>query len=217
MSTLLVPDARGDGGSVARPDSTPEALGAAVERLAARAEAWFALPAREKLRYVRAAAAGTRRVAADQVRAACAAKGHPFDGPLAAEDWFGGPVAQLRGLRLLARTLERVAAGGPAAAMPREVRTLPDGRLAVDVFPADWRDRVLFAGVRGEVWLAPGVTRGALAAQVAALYGPTRAPTGSRRAWPRCSGRGTSPRSARSTWCTSCSPRGRWPCSSSTR
>jgi hypothetical protein len=179
MSTTLAPtpDARAAAASpTARPgvppDSTPAALDAVVARLAAQADAWFALPAREKLRYVRAAIAGTRQAAADQVRAACAAKGHPFDGPLAAEDWFGGPVAQLRGLRLLARTLERVAAGGPAAAMPREVRTLPDGRLAVDVFPADWRDRVLFAGVRAEVWLAPGVTRGALAAQVAALYGP---------------------------------------------
>ncbi len=153
-------------------DSTPEALDAAVERLADRAERWFALPAAEKLRYVRSAFAGTARVAAAQVRAACDAKGHRFDGPLAAEDWYGGPVAQLRGLRLLARTLERVAAGGPSAAAPRRVRERPDGRLVVDVLPTDWRDRVLFAGVRGEVWLPPGVTRAALARQVAALYGP---------------------------------------------
>jgi acyl-CoA reductase-like NAD-dependent aldehyde dehydrogenase len=169
-ATTAAPPAAGAAGTP--PDTTPEALDAALERLAARAEAWFALPAGEKLRYVRATIAGTARVAAAQVRAACAAKGHPFDGPLAAEDWFGGPVAQLRGLRLLARTLERVAAGGPAAAVPRRVRDLPDGRLAVDVLPTDWRDRVLFAGVRGEVWLRPGTTRAALARQVAALYGP---------------------------------------------
>ena len=158
-------------GPATPPDTTPEALDAIVERLAARADAWFALPAREKLRYVRSAMGGTRRVAAAQVRAACAAKGHAFDGPLAAEDWFGGPVAQLRALRLLAHTLERVAAGGPAAAVPPNVRELPNGQLAVDVLPADWRDRVLFAGVRGEVWLPPGVTRTTFARQVAALYG----------------------------------------------
>ncbi len=154
------------------PDSTPAALDATVDRLAANAERWFALPAGEKLRYVHAAVAGTRRVAERQVRAATAAKGHPFDGPLASEDWFGGPVATLRGLRLLARTLERVAAGGPAAAVPPGVRERPDGRLVVPVLPADWRDRVLFPGVRGEVWLPPGTSRARLAAQAAALYGP---------------------------------------------
>jgi hypothetical protein len=105
------------------------------------------------------------------VRAACAAKGTPFDGALAAEDWFGGPVAQLRGLRLLAGTLERIARGGVAAAIPSRVRTLPTGQLAVDVLPADWRDRLLFAGVRGEVWLPAGTTHGRTGAQVAALYG----------------------------------------------
>jgi hypothetical protein len=126
----------------------------------------------EKLRYVRAAVAGTRRVAAAQVRAACAAKGHDPDGPLAAEDWFGGPVAQLRGLRMLAATLARVAARGPAAALPRAVRELPGGQLAVDVIPADWRDRILFAGVRGEVRMPRGLTRDGLRRQAAALYGP---------------------------------------------
>jgi acyl-CoA reductase-like NAD-dependent aldehyde dehydrogenase len=154
------------------PDSTRAALDAAVERLAARAGGWFALPVRDKLAYVRAAIAGTRAAAEAQVRAACAAKGHAFDGPLAAEDWFGGPVALIRGLRLLAGTLERVAAGGPAAAVPRRVRTLPSGQLAVDVLPADWRDRVLFAGVTGEVWLPPGVGAADLPGRVARLYGP---------------------------------------------
>lgn len=154
------------------PDSTTDALDAALERLAGRAEAWFALPAAEKLRYVRAAIAGTRRVAEAQVRAACAAKGVPFDSAVAGEDWFGGPVATLRGLRLLAETLERIAAGGPAAAMPERIRERPDGRLVVEVLPAGWRDRVLFAGVRGEVWLRAGTTRADLARQVATLYGP---------------------------------------------
>lgn len=154
------------------PDSTPEALDAAVDRLASHAEAWFALPVGEKLHYVRAAIAGTRRVAAAQVRAACAAKGHAFDGPLAGEDWFGGPVALLRGLRLLAHTLDAVAGEGWAAAFEKRVRERPDGRLVVDVLPADWRDRVLFAGVHGEVWLPHGMTRAGLAGQVAALYGP---------------------------------------------
>lgn len=167
MSTALAQPARA---SAEPPNGS--ALDAAVARLAARAEAWFALPAAGKLRYVRAAMAGTRRVAEAQVRAACAAKGVPFDSPLAAEDWYGGPVATLRALRLLAGTLERVARGGPAAAVPRRPRARADGRLVVDTFPADWRDRLLFAGVRGEVWLPPGTTADALARQAAALYGP---------------------------------------------
>ena len=43
------------------------------------------------------------------------------------------------------------------------MRERPDGRLVVDVLPAGWRDRVLFAGTQGEVWLPPGTTRAALA------------------------------------------------------
>jgi len=48
------------------PDSSRETLDATVERLAARADAWFALPTRDRLRYVHATIAGTRRVARAQ-------------------------------------------------------------------------------------------------------------------------------------------------------
>jgi aldehyde dehydrogenase (NAD(P)+) len=171
MSATLAPAAPRAADPVTPPDSPRAALDAVLDRLAGQADAWFALPATEKLRYVRAAMTGTRRVAEAQVRAACAAKGVAFDAPVAGEDWFGGPVATLRGLRLLAGTLERLAAGGRPAAVPRRVRERPDGRLAVDVIPDGWRDRVLFAGVRGEVWLPRGVTRADLADRVAALYG----------------------------------------------
>ncbi len=138
--------------------------------LAAGKQRWAELPLPDKISYLRAALAGTARVAEAQVAAACAAKGITVDSPQAAEEWLGGPIAQARVLRLLLRTLTQIARHGAPALAARRIRTRPTGALAVEVFPADVLDRLLYRGFRAEVWMQPGVTREDLRATTGGLY-----------------------------------------------
>ncbi len=93
------------------------------------------------------------------MRRGCEAKGIDPDSPLAGEEWLLGPAAVARTIRLFLDTLE---SGGAAAPCPS--RRLMNGQTALEVFPRSMFDRLLFLGMRAEVWLKPGApdTRGAL-------------------------------------------------------
>jgi acyl-CoA reductase-like NAD-dependent aldehyde dehydrogenase len=54
--------------------------------------------------------------------------------------------------------------------IPGKVRTLPNGRVAAEVFPFDHWDRIFYPGMTGEVWMQPGVTESNLSEHVAAAY-----------------------------------------------
>lgn len=138
--------------------------------LAAQRQRWAELPVEGKLDYLRAALAGTVRVAPAQVAAACAAKGIDTDSPQGAEEWLGGPIAQVRVLRLLGRTLAEIARRGAPRLPADRLRLRPSGALAARVFPVDWLDRLLYRGFRAEVWMEPGVTEAALREGMARLY-----------------------------------------------
>lgn len=99
---------------------------------------------------------GYHAVAAASVEAGCRAKGLDLASPFSAEEWLSGPTIVIRNLRLLMDTMRRLEHGQPAID-PGRVRTRPDGRVVVDVFPASAIDRVLFAGFSGEVWMQPGI------------------------------------------------------------
>ena len=100
------------------------------------------------------------------VAAALAAKGLPADSPLAGEDWFAGPYIQVRTLRLLIQTLERIQLHGAVRVPSRLVRQRANGQLAVRVFPDGLLDSLLYRGFTAEVWMEPGVTRDNLAENV---------------------------------------------------
>jgi hypothetical protein len=63
----------------------------------------------------------------------------------AAEDWLVGPLPAIRYARLLAATLRH-------PALP-SLRTRRDGRVIAHVFPTTATERLLFAGMRGDVWI----------------------------------------------------------------
>lgn len=138
--------------------------------LAANKERWARLALAEKILYLRDALEGTVRVAQAQVAAACAAKGIAMDSPQGAEEWFGGPIAQARVLRLLLRTLRQIQEYGAPLLPARRIRARASGALAVEVFPADLLDRLLYRGFSAEVWMQPGVTREELMANTGALH-----------------------------------------------
>lgn len=126
--------------------------------LAAGKVRWLELPIARKIDYARGLLEGTVRTAPGQVRAACEAKGIPFDSPLAGEDWIGGPYIVARYLRLLIDSLEDLRKHGRVRIDPSRVRRRPDGRAVVEVFPLSAYDRLLYSGFRAEVWMQPGVT-----------------------------------------------------------
>ena len=135
------------------PQTTARAdLDATLKTLRAHATDWARSPIADRIALARKMLAGYVEVAEASVLAGCHAKGIEPGSPLASEEWFAGPTIVIRNLRLLIETLERLQAGRPTID-PARVRTRPDGRVVVDVFPASGIDKMLFAGFSAEVWL----------------------------------------------------------------
>lgn len=103
------------------------------------------------------------------VAAAIQAKGVPPGSAGEGEEWISGPWALEASLTALLRTLEHVERHEAVVSADR-LRTLPNGQLAIEVFPATHFDRVLLSGYRAEVWMQPGVTRANLEEHVALAY-----------------------------------------------
>lgn len=88
-------------------------------------------------------------------------------GGSSAEEWLAGPSPTVRMFRLLAESLEQIAAGGTPL-LGRGTRVRRDGRLEISLFPASTLDRVTFASFSGYVLMDAGVdTEGARARQAA--------------------------------------------------
>lgn len=137
--------------------------------LAANKTAWARMPVVRKIEYLDGIRENTARIARAWTTDAVAAKGLRMDAPLAGEEWTSGPFSVLSVTRDLRTTLERLAEGTDVLdGYP--VRELPSGQVAVDVFPASARDRLLFSGISAEVRMQPDVTLDDLDAAVAGFY-----------------------------------------------
>jgi acyl-CoA reductase-like NAD-dependent aldehyde dehydrogenase len=123
----------------------------ALEGLAKGAIAWKRLSPIERAAILRRCMTGVLDVAPEWAALGCRAKGIEPASVLAGEEWLAGPMTTLRGFRLTAETLERV-----ERPVDLPMRTGPGGRTVVSVFPASLLDRVLYLGIEGEVWFAPG-------------------------------------------------------------
>jgi acyl-CoA reductase-like NAD-dependent aldehyde dehydrogenase len=124
-----------------------------------RAPEWVALPVADKAELLRGLLAATARVAPRQVRAACEAKGLSPDTAAEGEEWLAGVLPQVRTLRRMLHTVERIRDTGTVPIPPSRLYDRAGGRLAVNVLPDSWHDRLLFPGFRAEVRLQRGVTR----------------------------------------------------------
>lgn len=133
-----------------------DALDAAVRAVKARQQAFARLPVAEKRALLQACIPLLARHAEEWVQLGARAKGLDPAEPLAAEEWFLGPVIVMRHLKLLDRSLDAIARTG-SPPLGKGVRTLPDGRLAVEVMPTDLMDAALFTGIRAECRLEKGI------------------------------------------------------------
>src|SRR4051794_31370663 len=127
------------------PTAAPQAtarpeLDATLKTLRAHATEWARSKLSERIALAKQMLAGYVDVAEASVLAGCHAKGIDPASQLASEEWFAGPTIVIRNLRLLIETMERLEAGRPPFD-PAKVRTRPDGRVVVDVFPASGMDK----------------------------------------------------------------------------
>ncbi len=150
--------------ATARPD-----LDQTLARLRAHADAFARSPIAERIAMLHSLLAGYVAVAEESVVAGCVMKGIDPASPLSSEEWFAGPTVVVRNLRLLIETLERIGRGESSLPDGR-VRTRPDGRAAVDVFPASGLDKLLFGGFSAEVLMKPGVKADEIGKRAAAHY-----------------------------------------------
>ncbi len=130
---------------------------------------WAELPIVDKIAHLDAIKANTVRLARRWVELAVEAKGLTMDDPRAGEEWTGGPFSVLWLLRDLRTTLVRLSSGVPVLD-GYTTRALPSGQVAVDVFPRDLDEALLFSGVTAQVWMQPDVTLETLEASTAGFY-----------------------------------------------
>src|SRR5258705_73489 len=112
--------------------------------------------------------AGMLEVAAESVRAACAAKGTPLGGSLEGEEWALGPWIVVRNLRLIQESLAALKRTGTTPV--GTVGHTADGRPFVRCFPTNGIDAALFRGVRVDVHLQPGIAEDELLQSRARFY-----------------------------------------------
>ncbi len=128
------------------------------------------LPPAEKAALLRACMPRLQAVARAWVEAGAEHKGLSPTSPAVSEEWLGGPMATMRNLRLLAESLDQIAAGkkpGPDAA---RVRRGADGRTEVQVFPNTAVESALYAGFTATVRMQPGLSPADVRRRQAAFY-----------------------------------------------
>ncbi len=148
-----------------------------VDKVASRADAWSRVGPAERAALLDQVIADTARVADGWLRAACAAKGYEPGSAEGGEEAFSGIGTLLRLARALrASMIDLATVGRPQYAGP--VAHRPGDRLAIQVAPGGTFDRILFPGLRAEVWMAPGVTEEEVRATQGAAYRDPRGHAG---------------------------------------
>jgi len=144
----------------------------AIGRVRENARRFALLSLDQRAALARAMQVGYLRVAAETVKAACAAKGVSLGTPLEGEEWSLGALLVVRHLRLIRESLLALARSGNTPI--GKVGRTTDDRLSVQVFPANGIDALLFRGVHVDAHLQHGVTEQQLDATRAGFY---KAPT----------------------------------------
>jgi len=145
------------------------ALDHAVTAVASKALEWSATTPRQRAQLLGRVVTDTIAVAEEWNAAACAAKGYETSGPEGGEELFGGVGTFVHMAQLFRRSMLDIARHGRPR-YPGPVRHKPGGRIAVQVVPSTLFDRVLFAGITGEVWMQPGLTEAEVQSTQAPAY-----------------------------------------------
>lgn len=111
----------------------------------------------ERIRMCRDCLDGVRKVAEDWSHISARFKQCPNVASVIAEEMLSGPVVVTRQLQLTIQTLAALDSGKDVCPASR-VQRLPNGQVAVSVFPATGLfDRLTFMGLGAQVWMQPGI------------------------------------------------------------
>ena len=157
-------------GAQSRKESGRKDLDESIAILRDHARPFARLGASDRADLLRACLPRIAAVAPRWVEAALRAKGLPAGTPPSSEELLAGPLPVLRNARLLARSLDDIAARGKPT-LPSPVRQSRDGRALVPVFPGDGIDKALFAGFTCDVRMLPGVSPSDVREKQAPFYG----------------------------------------------
>jgi acyl-CoA reductase-like NAD-dependent aldehyde dehydrogenase len=130
------------------------ALEQALADLQSGKDSWASSSAEQKAAVISELLEILPQIAKDWVAATAAAKGVTLGTPVEGEEWLTGPYITARNLRLLRRSLLKIARDGTPR-LPGRPRVNAAGRKVVPVFPTDLFDRLLFPFYSAEVWMQP--------------------------------------------------------------
>lgn len=135
------------------PPSTHAEMDAALHTLYTNKEAWVQTTTAERLALLDEIRASLRAVVPDWVRAGQAAKRIPAGHPGRGDDWVFATIP-FRQLNLLKQSLQDIERHGRPQ-LPGKLYRRADGRVVAEVFPKGLKDRLIYNGVRGEIWFNP--------------------------------------------------------------
>lgn len=145
------------------------ALDAAVAQVAANALAWAATSPRERAELLARVVADTYEVSEAWAAAGCEAKGYDPNSIEGGEELFSGVGTFVRMANAFRQSmLDIIETGRPQ--YPGPVRHKPGNRIAIQVVPGSGFDKLLYAGISGEVWMEPGLTEADVQATQAEAY-----------------------------------------------
>jgi hypothetical protein len=143
-------------------------IDAALAILRASAGSWVETGAAARMRLLDQVQHDLLGVSRRWIATSLAAKGFVGSTLGEAEEWLYLATV-LRAVRLTRKTLtDIVLAGQPR--LPGPIRRLPNGQIAVQVFPGHRIEGLVYRQLTGEVWLEPGVTAGELRRTQAQMY-----------------------------------------------
>lgn len=144
-------------------------LNRAVAEVAENALAWAATSPRERAELLARVVADTYAVSEEWAAAGCAAKGFALDSVESGEELFSGVGTFVRMANAFRQSMiDIIEKGRPQ--YPGPVRHKPGNRIAIQVVPASSFDKLLYAGMSGEVWMNPGLTEADVQATQAEAY-----------------------------------------------
>lgn len=152
-----------------RPVMDVRTIDRSLETLASSRRRWARLPISTKIYLLEDIRRRVGDVAASWVEAARSAKRVPPASRFLGEEWTSGPYAVASAAAAFAETLRRVE-GGHSTVPPGSVRTLPNGQVAVRVFPMNTEDRLVLSGHTADVWMQPGLTEADVRRRAGAFY-----------------------------------------------
>ncbi|HKO52856.1 MAG TPA: aldehyde dehydrogenase family protein [Polyangiaceae bacterium] len=142
----------------------------ALAVLRERATPFARAPIVDKVAWLREISSRFRQLGPRLVAAACEAKGVSWGSPLEGEEWLSALVPIFRNLKQLADSLDQVRRAGAPRIDPERVSFTAQGRVAVEMTPHEWYDRVVYAPFRSKTWLSPQVDAAELPRAQAGFY-----------------------------------------------